>query len=122
MSSSAELDKALRALKDAGHEVGAPHVTGAGEVRIPIDHTARTYEEIYQMAANLQPHEAERTGEYVRMVAAPNTRMGRLGLARVELGRLEYLFHHDTRFDDVCRHFTFAKLTLSRVTARRTTS
>jgi hypothetical protein len=47
-------------------------------------------------------HKPERlTGQYVRMLIAPDTRKGILGEAKIERGRLEYLFYHDTRFDDV---------------------
>jgi hypothetical protein len=39
-------------------------------------------------------------GQYVRMVIAPNTRMGTITDKKVEGARVEYLFHHDPRFDD----------------------
>ena len=91
--------------------------------RIPTDHTARTYEEIYQMAANLQPHEAERTGEYVRMVAAPNTMKWAGNCWQGSSWAVWNIYSTTIRdLTMCCRHFTFAKLTLSRVTARRTTS
>jgi len=40
-------------------------------------------------------------GQYVRMVLAPNARMGTITKLRTRNGRTEYLFHHDSRFDDV---------------------
>jgi hypothetical protein len=39
-------------------------------------------------------------GQYVRMLIAPRTRNGTITDTRVEHGRVEYLFHHDPRFDD----------------------
>jgi len=39
-------------------------------------------------------------GKYVCMIVAPKTRKGTLVDAKVEHGRLEYLFEHDPRFDD----------------------
>lgn len=40
-------------------------------------------------------------GEYVRMVAAPNFRMGTVKAARFDRGKISFLFHQDSRLD--CR-------------------
>jgi hypothetical protein len=39
-------------------------------------------------------------GQYVRLVWAPKTRLGTVTAARGENLSIEYLFHHDQRFDD----------------------
>jgi hypothetical protein len=40
-------------------------------------------------------------GQYVRLVWAPRTHLGTIAAARYEeKGGVEYLFHHDQRFDD----------------------
>jgi hypothetical protein len=39
-------------------------------------------------------------GQYVRLIIAPNTRMGTVTDTQMERGRAQYLFHHDERFDD----------------------
>jgi hypothetical protein len=39
-------------------------------------------------------------GQYVRMILAPNTRKGTITDSKIEHGNVEYLFHHDQRFDD----------------------
>src|SRR5580698_2936884 len=101
MSSNPKLDAALQVLKDAGHPVGAVKPPAEdGEFRIMIDGVFRTFEEVFEMAEeeNHKPRKAARTGEYVLLTVAPKTRRGTLGDARVEYGRLEYLFHLDPRF------------------------
>ena len=40
-------------------------------------------------------------GSYVRKMMAPNTHMGTITNTRTRKGRVEYLFHQDSRFDDV---------------------
>jgi hypothetical protein len=114
MSSNSKLDIALQVLRNAGHKIGSPYVYDSqtdGSIRIPIDDVPRCFEDIFEMAEEEKQkpgveHKAEaRTGQYVRMILAPNTRMGTLGEAKTEHGRLEYLFHHDTRFDDVLPPF-----------------
>jgi len=44
-------------------------------------------------------------GQYVRMLIAPNTRKGTITQTRIERGRVEYLFRHDPRFDNVLPDF-----------------
>jgi hypothetical protein len=44
-------------------------------------------------------------GQYVRMVIAPNTRKGIITDTKIEHGHVEYLFHHDQRFDDTLPDF-----------------
>lgn len=44
-------------------------------------------------------------GKYARMKVAPNTRMGIIEDARLYHGRVEYLFHHDQRFEDKLPNF-----------------
>jgi hypothetical protein len=39
-------------------------------------------------------------GQYVRLVWAPKTHLGTVTAARGEDLSIEYLFHHDQRFDD----------------------
>jgi hypothetical protein len=39
-------------------------------------------------------------GQYVRLVWAPKTHLGAIAAARHAEGNVEYLFHHDQRFDD----------------------
>jgi hypothetical protein len=39
-------------------------------------------------------------GQYVRLVWAPKTHLGIIAAARYAEGNVEYLFHHDQRFDD----------------------
>ena len=39
-------------------------------------------------------------GQYVRMILAPNTRLGTITDIKIEDGNVEYLFHHDERYDD----------------------
>lgn len=39
-------------------------------------------------------------GTYVRLVVAPNTRMGTVTQGTVDAGKERYLFHHDKRFHD----------------------
>jgi len=39
-------------------------------------------------------------GQYVRLVWAPKTHLGIVTAARGEDLSIEYLFHHDQRFDD----------------------
>jgi hypothetical protein len=39
-------------------------------------------------------------GQYVRLLLAPNTRKGTIIDVKTEHSRLQYLFHHDPRFDD----------------------
>jgi hypothetical protein len=38
-------------------------------------------------------------GQYVRMVAAPNTRIGTIKAARFDRGRARFLFHQDPRLN-----------------------
>ena len=40
-------------------------------------------------------------GSYVRKMMAPNARMGTITETRTRKGRVEYLFHQDSRFDGV---------------------
>jgi len=40
-------------------------------------------------------------GSYVRKIMAPNAHMGTITDTRTRKGRVEYLFHQDSRFDDV---------------------
>jgi hypothetical protein len=40
-------------------------------------------------------------GSYVRKLMAPNTHMGTILDTRTHKGRVEYLFHQDSRFHDV---------------------
>lgn len=40
------------------------------------------------------------TAQYVRLTLAPRTRMGTITDIKTEHGHVEYLFHHDERFDD----------------------
>jgi hypothetical protein len=39
-------------------------------------------------------------GQYVRLIDAPNTRLGTLTKTPIEKSHVEYLFHHDERFDN----------------------
>ena len=39
-------------------------------------------------------------GTYVRLVVAPNTRMGTISGGTTEAGKERYVFHHDKRFYD----------------------
>jgi hypothetical protein len=101
MSSSLRLDASLKVLKDAGHKIGAPHITESGEMRIPIDNVPLNFEKIFQLADEYAgPFDGPLTGNYVRMTLAPKTRRGTLGKAKREFGGLVYLFHIDDRFFD----------------------
>jgi hypothetical protein len=42
----------------------------------------------------------EMVSQYVRLVLAPNTRKGTITDTKIEHGHIEYLFHHDERFDN----------------------
>jgi hypothetical protein len=48
----------------------------------------------------LLQHARKFIGKYVRMALAPKTRMGTIEDAHLDHGRVEYLFHHDQRFND----------------------
>ena len=39
-------------------------------------------------------------GTYVRLIVAPDTRMGTVSSGTVEAGKEKYIFHHDQRFID----------------------
>jgi hypothetical protein len=47
----------------------------------------------------------EMKGQYVRFLLAPNTRKGIITDVKTEHGQVEYLFHHDPRFDDTTPDF-----------------
>jgi hypothetical protein len=98
-SSNPRLDPALQVLEDAGHTVGSAGLVD-GEMLIAIDNVLRTFEEVFQMADDegRKPKPGPLTGEYVRLILAPSTRMGTLGDAIVEHGHLQYLFQPDGRF------------------------
>lgn len=44
-------------------------------------------------------------GEYVRLIIARKTHRGTITARRKELGHIEYLFHHDERFENRVRDF-----------------
>ena len=39
-------------------------------------------------------------GMYVRLITAPNTRMGTISKGISEAGKIRFIFHHDERFID----------------------
>jgi hypothetical protein len=43
--------------------------------------------------------------QYVRLLAAPNTRMGTITRIKIEHGRTQYLFHQDERINAPIRDF-----------------
>jgi hypothetical protein len=78
-SSNPKVDAALEVLRKAGHNVGSVSVQD-NEIRVEVDGVPRTYDHIVEWAEDEKNRKPGKlTGQYVRLLMAPRTRMGTVG-------------------------------------------
>jgi hypothetical protein len=97
-SSNPKIDAALEVLRKAGHNVRNA-VVKDGEIHVEVDGVPRTYDQIVEWAEDEKNRKPGKlTGQYVRLVVAPRTRMGTLGNCETYHGQLRYILDFDRRF------------------------
>jgi len=97
-SSNPKVDAALEVLRKAGHNVGSASVKD-NEIHVEVDGVPRTFDQIVEWAEDEKNRKPGKlTGQYVRLLMAPRTRMGTLGNCETYDGKLRYILDFDKRF------------------------